>query len=70
MLKYGGKHANEHSSHLVNKAHHICKQRGITNKPDSLRQMCSPGPTVQSAGAALPGWAEFAPEYSAPKSSG
>lgn len=32
--------------------------------------MCSPGPAAQSADAALPRWAEFAPECSAPKSFG
>lgn len=35
-----------------------------------MRQTCSPGPAVQSADAALPRWAESAPGYSAPKSSG
>lgn len=35
-----------------------------------MRQMCSPGPAVQSADAALPGWAESAPGCSAPKSFG
>lgn len=32
--------------------------------------MCSPGPAVQSADAALPGWVESAPGCSAPKSFG
>lgn len=52
-------------SHLTN----ICKQCELRNGTD-WRQMCSPGPAVQSADAALPGWAESAPECSAPKSFG
>lgn len=67
---------NNHQSHLATvKKNKKKNQKTSANKVgletrQDWRQMCLPGPAVQSADAALPGWAESAPGCSAPKSFG
>lgn len=69
MLKSGDGHdSDSHRSRLAKCATRIFRHRRVDG--GGGRRASSPDPAVPSADGAPPGWAESAPECSAPKSSG